>query len=359
MTLSPHGDFAHGAETALPGLDLAALRKALLAQAREHGLEVLRDDGASLAIATAYGRCRLIVEAGAARAEVDSPRADWLFALKEALSEHASAIDPAAAQRLRWSDAAPEGGRPPNFQLAEILSAAPLCRDFLRVTARAEDLSAYGDDAIHFRLVLPPPGDPAPEWPRIGPGGATIWPKGAKALHRPVYTARRVDAARGELTFDLFVHEGGRASAWARSVAAGARVGLAGPGGGGVPRTRRIALYADETGYPAVARILEALPPDATGHAVLSAAGAAPSSYPLPTHPGVRLRWLAQGSATRLARIAIAERSDDPARSLWFAAEKAGAQMLRDWCRANGVDLRDHHVAAYWTRDESKRGNRT
>lgn len=349
MTMSRHIDFAHRAETALPGLDPARLREAMIAEALEHGLEVMQEANGGVAVLTAYGRYTLVSQAGKAHASIESPRADWLFALKEALTEKVSALHTGAVEEMRWSDALPEGSRPPNFQFVEIRSITSVGRDFLRVTVGAEDLSAFGDDAIHFRLVLPAPGDAKPEWPRIAANGATIWPKGEKALHRPVYTVRQIDMTRGELTFDLFVHEGGRATDWARSVRIGSRVGLTGPGGGGIPQTLGITLYADETGFPAAARILEALPPEATGRAVLSARVGAACGYPMPTHPGVQVHWRAGESSTRLADRAIAERATHQAHSLWFAAEKAGAQKLRVWCKANGVDLRDHYVAAFWT----------
>lgn len=355
MPPSRHPDFAHSAETALPGLNPAALQELLLAEAREHALDARRDETGALVIANPYGGFRLSAEAGLARARAYSPRADWLFVLKEALTEKVATMHPEAAAAIRWSDAATIGSRPPNFQFVEIRAVTPLGRDFLRITVAAEDLSAFGDDAIHFRLVLPPPGDPAPEWPRIGASGTTIWPSGAKALHRPVYTVRSIDPARGELSFDLFVHAGGRATAWAQSVRPGARIGLTGPGGGGIPQTRKITLYADETGFPAVARILESLPAEATGHAVLSAG----ARYPLPTHPGIALHRLAQGGATQLAERAIADRASHGGHSLWFAAEKTGAQRLRDWCRRNGVNLRDHYVAAYWTQADPMKGDRT
>lgn len=107
-----------------------------------------------------------------------------------------------------------------------------------------------------------------------------------------------------------------------------------------------------------MARILEALPPDATGHAVLSAGRGAACLYPLPAHPGVQVHWLTGASATRLAEQAIAERARHPGHSLWFAAEKAGAQLLREWCRRSGIDLREHYVAAFWTRGDRTRGAR-
>lgn len=352
MIMSRHIDFAHRAETTLPGLDPERLREAMLAEAREHGLEVVHDADGALVILTAYGRYMLASEAGKARAAVDSPRADWLFALKEGLTEKVSTLHSGAALRMRWSDALSEGSRPPNFQFVEIRSVEPVGRDFVRITVCAEDVSAFGEDAIHFRLVLPPLGDTQPEWPRIAASGATTWPKGEKALHRPVYTVRHIDVSRCELAFDLFLHDGGRATVWARSVRVGTRVGLTGPGGGGIPETRRITLYADETGFPAVARILEALPTDAIGQAVLSARDGAACGYPLPAHPGVDVHWHAQRTSTQLADCAIADQAVHKGGTLWFAAEKAGAQKLRDWCKTNGIDLCDHYVAAFWTQGD-------
>ncbi|XDA96734.1 siderophore-interacting protein [Sulfitobacter sp. LCG007] len=356
MTMSQHIEFAHHAETALPGLDPSRLRAAMLANAREHGLDVVERGEDELALLTVYGRCTLATRAGSARVVLDSPRPDWLFVLKDSLTEQVAALYAGGDAALRWSDALPEGSPPPNFQFVEIRATQPLGPDFIRITVGVEDLSAFGEDAIHFRLALPVAGDAQPQWPHIGSSGATIWPKGDKALHRPVYTVRRIDAARGELAFDLFVHAGGRATAWARSVGIGTRVGLTGPGGGGIPETRKIALYADETGFPAVARILEALPADATGTALLSARDGAACEYPIPEHPGIDLRWRAGWTSTQLAECAIAEQPSQVHPFLWFAAEKTGATKLRNWCKSHGIEQRDRYVAAFWTQDSRTEG---
>lgn len=350
--MSCHSDFTYCAETALAGVDPARLREVMLAQAHEHGLDVVHGPGETLAVETVYGRYRVDLTAGRALASVASARSDWLFALKEGLTETVSALHPDVAENLRWSDALPEGSCPPNFQFIEVRSVEAVARDFLRITVQAEDLSAFGGDAIHFRLVLPSRGDRDPQWPRIAASGATIWPTGDKALHRPVYTVRYIDRARGEMVFDLFQHDGGAATQWARSVRMGARVGLTGPGGGGIPETRKIALYADETGLPAVARILEALPQEATGRAVLRACGGAECGYPLPSHPGVEICWRARGDAMDLADHAIAACERARGHTLWFAGEKAEAQKMRGWCKANQINLRDHYIAAFWAQGD-------
>lgn len=356
MTVSQHTDFEYRTETALSGLDPSRLRAAMLAEAREHGLDVIDGGDGGLAVLTVYGRCTLSSKAGKARVVLDSPRRDWLFALKDALSEKVSALYAGGELGLRWSDALPEGSPPPNFQSVEIRATQPLGRDFIRITLGVGDLAAFGEDAIHFRLALPAAGDAQPEWPHIGASGATIWPKGDKALHRPVYTVRQIDVARGELVFDLFVHEGGRATEWARSTDIGTRVGLTGPGGGGIPETRRITLYADETGFPAVARTLEALPAEATGHTVLTARDGAACGYPIPEHPGIDVHWQAGWTSMLLADCAIAERPAQAGSFVWFAAEKAGATKLRNWCKRQGIEQRDRYVAAFWSQDAQSEG---
>ena len=81
MTLSRHADFTHRAETALPGLDLAALCAVMRAEAREHGLNIAEGPAEGLVLHTDYGRYSLSATAAAPCVAVESPRADWLFAL--------------------------------------------------------------------------------------------------------------------------------------------------------------------------------------------------------------------------------------------------------------------------------------
>ncbi|MFC3614180.1 siderophore-interacting protein [Lutimaribacter marinistellae] len=337
----------HHTETRLPHLAFAPLRAILLAEAKEHGLTATDTAADGLRIVTCYGDYVFRTNATGLHARIEAPRADWLFALKDGLTERITELSPDTGRDMRWSGGDEAGVRPPNFQLIEIREIAPLGRDFLRITATSEDLTRFGTDAIHFRLILPPEGLETPEWPSIAPNGATVWPSGHKALHRPVYTLRHVDPAAGTFTFDLFRHEGGRATEWAGKVRPGTVVGLTGPGGGGLVETSAITLYADETGFPAVARIVESLPQNATGIAVLSAGAGADCGYPMPTHPGIEIHWTP--GRIDLAARAIAERKDHPNHFLWFAGEQRQARTLRDWCRSTDLDVRAHSIAAYWT----------
>lgn len=88
---------------------------------------------------------------------------------------------------------------------------------------------------MHFRLVYPKLAGQVPLWPQINSEGRTIWPDGDDELLRPVYTVRQFDMQAQTLDFDVFLHDGGRTTDWAKGVGIGAKVGLLGPSGGGVP----------------------------------------------------------------------------------------------------------------------------
>lgn len=221
---------------------------------------------------------------------------------------------------------------------------------FCRVTL-AGDVSGFTDAAIHFRLGLPPAGRPAPNWPYVGQNGATVWPKGEDALHLPVYTARHVDPSAGHLAFDLFQHRGGRATDWAATAVKGASVLVTGPGGGGCDIEGPILGFADETAFPAIARVLEANPV-LTGEIHLYAATEASVRYVFPAHPGVTLTLHRQAGAPRMGADACEALRRDGDAYLWFAGERGQADKVRKaWKQAGGCAKRSY-VSAYWRHAE-------
>jgi NADPH-dependent ferric siderophore reductase len=348
MSLLDHFDFH--AQTALPGLPFDALHADIRNRAREHDLPVVVDTAEEIQIETVYGNYSFQRQATETIAVIGASRADWLFTLKDSLSDTIAQLVPDVAAAIRWSDAQEQAGKlPPNFQFITIRAVTRVPGHFLRVEAEAEDLSHFTTDAIHFRLALPDPDLAHPEWPYLSESGQTIWPKGDASLHRPVYTVREMDAASGRLVFDIFEHEGGRATEWARTVTPGTRVGLTGPGGGGIPEAKALRIYADETGFPAVARILETLDADAQGQVILELTDPVSGDYPLPEHTGLTVERRAAGGDD-LGDLAIAGLAAAPDHMVWLAAEKTAAQKLRAHFKSAGLNAKDHYVSAYWTR---------
>ncbi|WP_293574942.1 siderophore-interacting protein [Phaeobacter sp.] len=355
--MTVHPDFPLSTEATARGLQFSAMRQLLLHEAQEHELPVSENTDSRVVVETPYGLFRIEPQDDGPKIHLCAAKPDWLFMLKDGLIEHLTPFAPEVAANLRWSNTGETGDTgpfPPAFQFTKILSITPVGTSFLRVVIEVPDLSSYGDDAIHFRVVLPPKDLVDVEWPSLAPNGSAQWPKGDKALHRPVYTARWVNHETRQLAFDVFLHDGGRVTDWARTATVGATLAINGPGGGGLVNSAQILLFADETGFPAAARILEALPDETTGHAVFIADTGANCAYPITTPPGVSVRWLNRDAdAPSLLSVAEPLIAAHPNHFLWYAAEKSEVQQLRASLPNTAADRERRYVAAYWTDDGS------
>lgn len=129
------------------------------------------------------------------------------------------------------------------------------------------------------------------------------------------YTVRaaRCSGAEPEIDVDFVLHfdeqgKGGPASSWAAAAQPGDRVSIIGPNAahcitaesyGGIEwrpgMARHILLAGDETAVPAITAILESLPEDVTGHALLEVP-AASDMQPVDTKSSVRVTWLFRGA---------------------------------------------------------------
>lgn len=336
----------------LPGVAFDSIRKMLLLEVDEHGLTLQEDEPGQVTVETGYGLIGL-------REGVDTPVAGMvaasdsrnLFVMKNAMVEHLRTVLPDLAEAMRWSDSAEIGGFPPNFQFGQVTRVARLGDAFLRVTLKVEDVSIFGDESIHFRLVLPPRGI-TPDWPAVAPNGSTRWPKGPGAPHIPVYTVRSLDRASNVLFMDVFRHDGGRVTEWCEELHAGdmrrSRVGIVGPGGGGLVDAQSLLIASDETGFPAVARLIEGLHAGATAEMILETADGAETAYPIPAHEGVSVRWLSRRTGEGIADAALEALPGHPTSAIWFAGEKKDARRLRSAAKTMGVPGTKLHIAAFW-----------
>ncbi|SMR83542.1 NADPH-dependent ferric siderophore reductase, contains FAD-binding and SIP domains [Aliiroseovarius halocynthiae] len=331
----------------LAGLAFPAMRQMMLHEADEHDLPVLANHDDHLMVSSEYGAFGLTAQPDGIRLHVQAETDEHLYILRDSLIEHLIYFVPDLADSIRWSDGPAAETLPPNFQFAEILKRTELGTDFYRLVLRPERVQDFDDTAIHFRFVLPAPGDTSPEWPRVQKSGATKWPSGEKTLHRPVYTMRAFDQQAGTITADVFRHDGGRASDWAGTVKTGDSVAMIGPGGGGIVQTDEILICGDETAFPAIARIIDTLPATCTGAVrLLSTSGA--RDYPMPAHPGLALQWLSPEEDLADAAIAALDQLTSP--FLWFSAESQPVAKLRKADAIARIDKSQRYVAAYWTK---------
>lgn len=210
---------------------------------------------------------------------------------------------------------------PLGFFRAPVAAITELTPSFRRFTFRGDDLAGYGDPGFDQRVkvLFPTPTADLDTMP-TGPDWYDRW----RALpddRRPVmrtYTTRAVRREAHEVDIDMVAHDVlGPASAWIAAAEVGDEVLILGPttahsgvsyGIDFVPpaTTDAILLAGDETAAPAIAVILEQLPPDARGTVVLEVPTDADLDY-LPSHPGFEVRAAARsGESDRHAHLIAA-----------------------------------------------------
>ncbi len=217
---------------------------------------------------------------------------------------------------------------------ARVERVARLSPSFVRITLGGDGLYDLGNPGRTFdqriKLILPDasgavPALPADDW-------YAAWlalPEDGRGSMR-TYSIRRlcVEGTSTRLVVDVVVHPGsgtsGPGASWALSASAGSEVVVVGPRrgcfGGGIEfepgDATSVLLAGDETAAPAIARILEDLPRDARGTALIEVPSPA-DVLAIDAPAGFDVRWLprpggAHGSALVPAVLAHVGVSSGP-----------------------------------------------
>ncbi len=343
------------ARIALP--DPAAVLRPLCEHLLEHEAEI-SEAGGMTTITFGDSRAELRTEPGALSIVIEAPDLAKLQGSKFAIASHVVEFAPTdPAPVIRWIGDGAEPMLPPDFRVLTVTGIEPVTPHMRRIRFRGEDLARYDSlEALHVRLFIPPAGLAEPVWPMIGADGLLQAPPEGRRPAIRKYTIREIDVAAGTLAIDFVLHDdAGPGSAFAAGVQVGDRIGMAGPGGRGLKQAERYLFLADETGLPALARMLQHLPRQANGLALIEVADAQ-ERQPLSLPEGFDIRWLHRDGAapgsTSLLTDALAT-LDWPAGEgslyLWAAAEHTAFREIRAAARQYlrpGVD--SHLVVSYW-----------
>jgi NADPH-dependent ferric siderophore reductase len=202
--------------------------------------------------------------------------------------------------------------------VATVASVERVSPSFVRVTFSGADLADFGTPGRvldqRIKLVFPAPGASVP---RLAPSDNwySAWlalPDDERGAMR-TYSIRELlvtdEGTRLVVDFVLHLAPGstGPASRWADAAAEGDELLVIGPRrgrkeDGGIEYApgdaRAILLAGDETAAPAIAVILEQLPPDARGTVVVELPHPEDAEY-LPRHPGFQYRVSARSNRER------------------------------------------------------------
>jgi NADPH-dependent ferric siderophore reductase len=224
---------------------------------------------------------------------------------------------------------------------------------FTRVTFAGDELAGFGTAGLDQRVkvVLPLPGVGFAAFPEAADDWYGAWrrlPAGQRNPFR-TYTIRAVRPELREVDVDFVGHgDTGPGSAWAAQARPGDEIILIGPDELSEGRTigidwrpgdvDTVLLAGDETAAPAICAILESLPGDASGAAIIEVPDA-DDVLPVRAPGGVEVRWLprvpSQGHGERLvpavrdwvARTCWLRDCADPASAAAEASQRTLAEL--------------------------------
>jgi NADPH-dependent ferric siderophore reductase len=258
-------------------------------------------------------------------------------------------------------------------EVSELLTLHVLRREtvspgFARVTLGGGDIERFRYLGLDqwFRLFLPVGEDSLSRLPNKLDTVSYLRYLAIAKTSRPVlrnYTVRAYRPAGPdgpELDVDLVLHgspedgTSGPAATWAQTCVPGDAVAILDEGTTFSPRPehRELRIVADESGLPAVLGILESLPADARGSALIEVADAA-DRQDVAAPAGVEVRWLVREDAHAtpgVLALAAVEAEPLPAVPVycWAVGESALATgARRHWVRA-GVPKGDVTFCGYW-----------
>ncbi|RJE84966.1 siderophore-interacting protein [Paracoccus onubensis] len=287
-----------------------------------------------------------------------APDPDGLARLKDLMATAFKLYAKTDVPQIRWQGDGADDRRLDSFRLMRVISAGNLTPHMRRIRLSGEGLdrfAAFGN--MHVRLLLPSDAVPAPVWPVAGTDGLACWPDPDRRPLPRVYTIRRMDAAAGWVDIDMLMHDSdGPGASWARNAQPGEPVGMIGPLGRPLNSdAQHFIMGADEAGLPALARLLETLPPAVTGTAFIEITSAN-ECQPIDNRTGIRVEWLLRdpnsAPGEKLAGRIMTEGWPDRADSFgWFAAEAGPALTIRHFWRSElGLGRNQTLAAAYWKR---------
>ena len=344
------------AETRIALAEPESVLEPLCNHLSEHDALVKRE-GRDTVILLGQGRARLRTEDGCLSVAIEAPDLAALQELKRAIASHVVEFAPAdAAMAIAWTGDGSAPALPPDFRILTVTGTQMLSPHMKRLSFSGEDLARYASlEALHVRLFLPPAGITEPAWPMLGADGLLQMPAPDQRPAVRKYTIRRIDVAAGTLSIDFVLHgDAGPGSAFAMRARPGDLVGMAGPGGRGLRAAGRYVFLCDETGLPAVARMLENLPPEATGVAFIEVADAG-EQQPLVAPAGFGIRWLhradpaADGLSLGSIVDGLAWDEEGADIYLWSATENGTFRHIRAAARRRLRPDKDQHlVVSYW-----------
>lgn len=255
----------------------------------------------------------------------------------------------------------------PSYALCRVVGVEPLTPRMRRITLASDDLlgarPVAPDQQVKIFLARDGGVPEIPAAPEDGSGVAGWYVRylAVPEERRPwmrSYTVRALDPDAGRMVVDFVLHgdgepgggHAGPASRWAARAAIGDVVGVLGPAVAGYrsPDGEPVRLLVgDETALPAIAAILEQLPPGTRAVAVVEVDGPAEEQE----LPGADVHWVHRGGGSLPDAVRAVELPEGPVFA-WVAGEASAVRAVRrHLVGERGLDRRRVAFTGYWRRD--------
>lgn len=338
--------------------DPHAVIAAVCCHMTEHDAE-LEEHGQTRLLRFKTSSARFIPEGNAVLVDVEAADLEGIYFTRLAIASHIVEFADGERPQIAWKGAGEAISRPPNFEIMEIAAVRDVTPHMRRLTLMGENVERFVPlDALHLNVLVQRPDVPEPQWPTVGPDGLIRWADPVIRPHFRKYTVRSIDLAARTMELDFVVHtDAGPGSALAQAAKVGDRVGIAGPGGGGLVQADWYLFAGDETALPAIARMLEALPEQAKGVAIIEVADSM-EIQSVRHPPGVDVSWLLRdGVPAGMANLlpaaveGVVFPGQDERVYAWAGCEFDDFRAIRKYLRTErGLQKHQHLVVSYWRR---------
>jgi NADPH-dependent ferric siderophore reductase len=348
------------AEARLPSPVSASIIHDICEHLTGHGARLTKEGERSI-LTYEFGRGEVEPDQHGVTLRVEAFTQTGLAELKADLAGHFIEFMQGDVPEIVWTGDGSDLTSPPPFRVMTVVRAQNITPHMRRITLTCDDIDRYCvSESLHVNMLFPQPGID-PEWPVLGRDGLVKWPQGPGKTILRKYTIRGFDLGARTIDVDFVIHENaGPGSGWAAKAGPGDNVGFYGPGGGSFGEADWYLLAGDETALPAIARILENLPPSARGVAFIEVADVR-EEQAINYNAQVELHWFhrngaATGTTTTLQDAVRAAEwpNDESTIFVWAAAEFETFKSIRSYLRKErGLPRDQHYVLPYWRRGDS------
>lgn len=322
-------------------------------QLKENSIKAIDDDWT----------CEIQVDGDTISIDIETLTLALLPEMKEAVLAYLNQLSPDTHFDIQWVDGENyEKKRQASFSVVTVNEVIALTPHMRRIIFFVEDIALFNKpEYLHCKLLFPNTQESAVVWPALNEQGLLKYPNDKKEFDIRTYTIRSVNTINNELTIDMLMHEdGGPGSSWVTQAKKGDKIGLLGPIGKPFTLTNWMLLVGDETALPAISRILETMPPESKGIALIEIENEK-DILPLKHPSGVNLQWICRHKNENLNALMTAVKNskwpEDKSLQpfVWAGVEFDTFKALRHYFFDElSIEKQQQLIVSYWRKGKSE-----